>query len=34
MPAKVTRGPDGFRWRCMSDPDGNEFDVDVLPATS
>lgn len=21
----------GFRWRCMADPDGNEFDIDVLP---
>lgn len=23
---------EGFRWRCMADPDGNEFDIDVLPA--
>ena len=22
---------EGFRWRCMADPDGNEFDIDVLP---
>lgn len=26
-----TRELEGFRWRCMADPDGNEFDVDVLP---
>ena len=26
-----TRELAGFRWRCMADPDGNEFDVDVLP---
>ncbi|HVN50800.1 MAG TPA: VOC family protein [Acidimicrobiales bacterium] len=22
---------EGFRWRCMADPEGNEFDLDVLP---
>jgi len=26
-----TRELEGFRWRCMSDPEGNEFDVDTLP---
>ena len=29
-----TRELEGFRWRCMSDPDGNEFDLDVLPVES
>jgi predicted enzyme related to lactoylglutathione lyase len=28
----TTRELEGFRWRCMADPDGNEFDIDVLPA--
>jgi hypothetical protein len=23
---------EGFQWRCMADPQGNEFDIDVLPA--
>ena len=23
---------EGFRWRCMADPEGNEFDIDVLPS--
>jgi predicted enzyme related to lactoylglutathione lyase len=27
----ITRELEGFRWRCMSDPEGNEFDLDVLP---
>ncbi len=27
----TTRDLEGFQWRCMADPDGNEFDVDVLP---
>ena len=27
-----TRELEGFRWRCMADPEGNEFDVDVLPS--
>jgi predicted enzyme related to lactoylglutathione lyase len=27
-----TRELEGFRWRCMTDPDDNEFDIDVLPA--
>jgi predicted enzyme related to lactoylglutathione lyase len=22
---------EGFQWRCMADPEGNEFDIDVLP---
>jgi predicted enzyme related to lactoylglutathione lyase len=26
-----TRELEGFRWRLMADPDGNEFDIDVLP---
>jgi hypothetical protein len=26
-----TRELEGFRWRCMADPEGNEFDLDVLP---
>jgi predicted enzyme related to lactoylglutathione lyase len=26
-----TRELDGFRWRRMADPEGNEFDIDVLP---
>ena len=26
-----TRGLEGFRWRCMADPEGNEFDIDVVP---
>ena len=25
---------EGFRWRCMADPEGNEFDLDVLPSES
>jgi predicted enzyme related to lactoylglutathione lyase len=29
-----TRELEGFRWRCMADPDGNEFDLDVLPHSS
>ncbi len=29
-----TRELEGFRWRCMADPEGNEFDIDVLPATA
>jgi predicted enzyme related to lactoylglutathione lyase len=27
-----TRELEGFRWRLMADPDGNEFDIDILPA--
>jgi predicted enzyme related to lactoylglutathione lyase len=27
-----TRELEGFRWRCMADPEGNEFDVDILPS--
>ena len=27
-----TRELEGFQWRCMADPEGNEFDLDVLPA--
>jgi predicted enzyme related to lactoylglutathione lyase len=25
---------EGFFWRCMADPEGNEFDLDVLPSAS
>ncbi len=28
-----TRELEGFRWRLMADPEGNEFDIDVLPPT-
>jgi predicted enzyme related to lactoylglutathione lyase len=28
----TTRQLEGFRWRCMADPEGNEFDLDLLPA--
>jgi predicted enzyme related to lactoylglutathione lyase len=28
----TTRELEGFRWRCMADPEGNEFDIDILPA--
>jgi predicted enzyme related to lactoylglutathione lyase len=27
-----TRELEGFQWRCMADPEGNEFDIDVLPS--
>src|SRR5580700_4312259 len=27
----ATHELEGFQWRCMADPDGNEFDIDVLP---
>jgi predicted enzyme related to lactoylglutathione lyase len=27
-----TRGLEGFQWRQMADPEGNEFDIDVLPS--
>ena len=27
-----TRELEGFRWRCMADPEGNEFDIDVAPS--
>ena len=30
----TTRELEGFRWRCMADPEGNEFDLDVLPVDS
>jgi Glyoxalase-like domain len=26
-----TRELEGYQWRCMADPEGNEFDIDVLP---
>ena len=29
---RTTRDLEGFSWRCMADPEGNEFDIDVLPA--
>lgn len=28
-----TRELEGFEWRCMADPEGNEFDIDILPAS-
>jgi predicted enzyme related to lactoylglutathione lyase len=28
----MTRDLEGFQWRAMADPEGNEFDIDVLPA--
>jgi hypothetical protein len=28
----TTRELEGFRWRGMADPEGNEFDLDVLPS--
>jgi predicted enzyme related to lactoylglutathione lyase len=28
----TTRELEGFQWRCMADPEGNEFDIDVMPA--
>jgi len=28
----LTRELEGFRWRCMADPEDNEFDIDVLPS--
>jgi predicted enzyme related to lactoylglutathione lyase len=34
LEAGNTRELEGFRWRCMADPEGNEFDIDVLPAGS
>jgi predicted enzyme related to lactoylglutathione lyase len=31
----TTRELEGFRWRCVADPpEGNEFDLDVVPAGS
>jgi hypothetical protein len=27
----LTRELEGFQWRRMADPEGNEFDLDVLP---
>ena len=27
----ITRELEGFRWRYMADPEGNEFDLDTLP---
>jgi predicted enzyme related to lactoylglutathione lyase len=29
-----TRELKGFWWRCIADPEGNEFDLDVLPGDS
>ena len=26
-----TRDLEGFQWRIMADPEGNEFDIDVMP---
>jgi predicted enzyme related to lactoylglutathione lyase len=28
----TTHELEGFVWRLMADPEGNEFDIDVLPA--
>ena len=28
----VVRELEGFQWRCMADPEGNEFDIDVFPS--
>jgi predicted enzyme related to lactoylglutathione lyase len=30
----TTRELEGFQWRCMADPEGNEFDLDILPSDS
>jgi predicted enzyme related to lactoylglutathione lyase len=30
----TTRELEGFQWRCMADPEGNEFDLDVPPSDS
>ncbi|MGZ4586884.1 MAG: VOC family protein [Mycobacteriaceae bacterium] len=30
----MVRELEGFQRRCMADPDGNEFDLDVLPVES
>jgi hypothetical protein len=27
-----TRELEGFQWGCMADPEGSEFDIDVLPS--
>jgi predicted enzyme related to lactoylglutathione lyase len=27
-----TRELEGFVWRCMADPEGNEFDIDIVPS--
>jgi predicted enzyme related to lactoylglutathione lyase len=27
----TTRDLEGFQWRIMADPEGNEFDIDVMP---
>jgi predicted enzyme related to lactoylglutathione lyase len=27
-----TREVEGFQWRCIADPEGNEFDIDILPS--
>jgi predicted enzyme related to lactoylglutathione lyase len=29
-----TRALEGFLWRCKADPEGNEFDLDVVPSDS
>jgi predicted enzyme related to lactoylglutathione lyase len=29
-----TRELEGFEWRCMADPEGNEFDIDTLPPSA
>ena len=30
----LTRDVDGYRWRVMADPEGNEFDLQVQPPSS
>jgi predicted enzyme related to lactoylglutathione lyase len=30
----TTHELEGFQWRCMADPHGNEFDIDILPPGS
>ena len=34
MEPGTARELEGFQWRCMADPEGNEFDLDVLPSDS
>ena len=29
----TTHELEGFMWRCMADPEGNEFDIDIVPPT-
>ena len=34
LEARTTRELDGFTWRCMADPEDDEFDIDVLRSAS